>query len=210
MLDAHDQVRQRGVHVREILNALAGGVPRPWTDATAARVRRRFQGAVRDALHTQVFQRPHHRVREKFDRWQLDGLPRVVADRFLDRLVRLKRLFPPRVIAAVFSTAWNRWCTERRFQRRNGPHNRCVLGCGGDAEDSIEHYSRCFAIRRFHQGFLRIADDWLLPVWLGIYSTPVCDDHLARGAMRGLCCLQSHECGAPQLPADWRRCKTGA
>ena len=58
---------------------------------------------------------------------------------------------PPRISAAVLSTAWNRWCTDRRFQR---PHQRgCCLGCGG-TEDSIEHYSRCHLVHTFAGKFL--------------------------------------------------------
>ena len=51
---------------------------------------------------------------------------------------------PPRVQAAAFSTCWNRWTTARRFQKQG----RCLLGCGAEAEDSIEHYCRCQVLQQ--------------------------------------------------------------
>ena len=50
---------------------------------------------------------------------------------------------PPRVCASVFRTIANGWCTHRRFQQRFCATNKCMLGCPGEAEDSIEHYCRC-------------------------------------------------------------------
>ena len=63
---------------------------------------------------------------------------------------------PPRVIAAVFSTIWNRWTTHRRFQRRNLTSSQCLLGCGGQAEDSIEHYVNCTIVRAVAARFLNL------------------------------------------------------
>ena len=109
--------------------------------------------------------------------------PRLVADRFLRRIARLAGLVPPRVVAATFSTAWNRWCTARRFQKRDNACNHCCLGCGGTAEDSIEHYSRCRAVREFHTSFLNVHAEWLLPLWLGVSRGQEDDDMLACGAI---------------------------
>ena len=101
---------------------------------------------------------PTFRVRHKLSRWGLQdasvhppppgtscrrNTPGWQARRALANLQLLPSLVPPRVCGAVFSTLWNRWCTHRRYQQRHAPHNRCVLGCGGAAEDSIEHYCRC-------------------------------------------------------------------
>ena len=69
--------------------------------------------------------------------------PAWCARRALANLQLLPKLVPSRVCAAAFSTQWNRWCTHRRFQRRNQPSNRCLLGCGPHGEDSIEHYFAC-------------------------------------------------------------------
>jgi len=71
--------------------------------------------------------------------------------------------------AAVISTAWNRWATERRFQRRAGTGNRCVFNCGAGAEDTIEHYRYCKVVREAHWRHLRVRPDdsgSLLPAWI--------------------------------------------
>ena len=66
-----------------------------------------------------------------------------IARRILRRLRELRTLVAPCVSAAVFSTLWNRWCTHRRYQKRHLATNKCLFGCGTQAEDSIEHYFRC-------------------------------------------------------------------
>ena len=43
----------------------------------------------------------------------------------------------------MLSTLWNRWCTHRRYQKRHRTSNSCLLRCGCDAEDAIEHYFHC-------------------------------------------------------------------
>jgi hypothetical protein len=93
------------------------------------------------------------------------------------------QLVPPRVTAAVFGTAWNRWCTARRFQKRSCQINTCKLGCGGNAEDSIEHYSRCSIMKACHDKELGIRAAWLLPYWLGVQESCSQDVWLARGAL---------------------------
>ena len=59
---------------------------------------------------------------------------------------------PPRIGSAVFSTLWNRWTTQRRFQKR-GP---CLLACGSPDGDSIEHYSRCPVTKRLCRQHLHL------------------------------------------------------
>ena len=54
--------------------------------------------------------------------------------------------------AACISTVCNRWVTERRFQRRHLPSNKCVF-CpsredGTGPEDSLEHYFACPCLAR--------------------------------------------------------------
>ena len=97
-----------------------------------------------------------HRTRGKLERWRLQGPPAHVAQRILRRLARLHNLVTPRVNAAYFSALWNRWTTARRFQLRGTPACVCVLGCQGLAEDSIEHYAHCSAVRTVAAKFLRI------------------------------------------------------
>lgn len=91
------------------------------------------------------------RYRQRLARWQLPGVPLHVARRALQLLSDLSRFEPPRISAAVLSTAWNRWCTDRRFQRRD--QRGCFLDCGA-TEDSIEHYSRCRLVHTFARKFL--------------------------------------------------------
>ena len=134
-------------------------------------------------MRSVVARSPHFRIRGKLQRWELPGLPRVIADRFERNLARLRYLVPPRVVAAVFSTAWNRWCTARRFQQRHRIWNFCKLGCGGSAEDSIEHYARCHIARQFHGNMLRIRDSWLLPWWIGVQDSHAEDSCLILGSL---------------------------
>ena len=55
------------------------------------------------------------RMRERLERWHLPGLPLRIARASLRRLRRLRALGPPRLVAALLSAAWNRWCTQRCF-----------------------------------------------------------------------------------------------
>ena len=90
-------------------------------------------------------------MRDRIVRWRLPGPLLRVARRILRHLAALRDEAPPRLAAAALSTVWNRWCTERRFQRV-GP---CVLGCAGQ-EDSVEHYARCPIVREFGTQFVRL------------------------------------------------------
>ena len=68
-----------------------------------------FQKEIRERLQLREGYSPHYRIREKLTRWHLAGLPRLMAERFERQLRRLGQQVPPRVVAAVFSTGWNRW-----------------------------------------------------------------------------------------------------
>ena len=46
--------------------------------------------------------------------------------------------------ATAFSTIWNHWTTARRFQKRG----KCLLGCGNQEGDCIEHCCRCQVVRQ--------------------------------------------------------------
>ena len=95
------------------------------------------------------------RVRHKLRRWKLEGLPRRYAELFIHNLASLKHMVAPRVAAAVWGLAWNRWCTSRRFQRRSP----CLLGCDA-GEDSIEHYIGCNIGREAGRRLLRIEGEY--------------------------------------------------
>ena len=107
---------------------------------------------------------PH--ARERLDRWPL-ALP---PGRRPARLVAAGRALStggaPRVAAAFIRTAFNGWCTARRFQQRAV----CLLGCQR-GEDSIEHYSRCATYHRFcavHAGLAAPAAEDKLACFLNL------------------------------------------
>ena len=62
-------------------------------------------------------------------------------------------------------------------------HNVCQLGCGGSAEDSIEHYARCKVLRKAHELTLGLHEEYLLPLWLGVDQRQSEDGMLAVGAL---------------------------
>ena len=93
------------------------------------------------------------RVERKLARWQLDWNRRRWRDAFVVNMAVIGKLVAPRVAAAVWGMAWNRWCTMRRFQRRS----HCQLGCEGH-EDSIEHYMGCRVARKIGWTMLRLPE----------------------------------------------------
>ena len=121
---------------------------------------------------------PVNRIREKLDRWNEYngrfpgwGLPGPIAHtarRVCRHLQRLPKLVPPRVCAAVFRTVFNGWTTHRRFQQRHLKTNICLLGCQGQAEDSIEHYCRCPALQYVLRTRLKVQlrDQRALTFWV--------------------------------------------
>ena len=140
---AWDQLRTMQLTPTSLFTAIAG-TPRPCTRATTERVKSATQKTLCArclALDPTYGQR---RLAHKLERWQLGGNPRILADSILTRLQGLRKLVPPRVQAAAFSTLWNRWTTTRRFQKETSPHTGCLLGCVAPRDlDSIEHYLRC-------------------------------------------------------------------
>ena len=78
---------------------------------------------------------------------------RKCARRTLHNLHILNKLVSPRVIAAIISTIFNRWCTRRRYQ--NGQGN-CVLKCDPRADDSIEHYCNCPTVKKVGRKVLNL------------------------------------------------------
>ena len=141
------------------------GITRDSIAAEALASGKSFQAAAREIIRRKSRTPAHFRIRHKLDTWRLPGTPGNVATRFEQRLGMLQGLVPPRVIAAVFSAAWDRWCRERRFQ------------------DSIEHYARCCTVRRFHRTSLRMDVEWLLPHWLGAHDLQLQERTLVLGAL---------------------------
>ena len=157
----------------------------PLAPELSARVRhRRRPGCGKNSVHSQphateegALKEPYdaeHRMRHKFQRWNLTVLPRWAAARAFTRLNYLHEHAPPRVSAAALSTLWNRRTTARRFQLF-AP--RC-LGCSDTAADSIEHYAHCPLIRSAAETELRLQlREW--PHTLGdfmLITRPTCND----------------------------------
>ena len=97
-------------------------------------------------------QNAHNRFRAKMKRWPSGLVPRVQAERAQKVLARLGRLVRPRVLAAVWRSMWNGWCTRRRFQQ----DGLCLFGCSSTARDCIEHYAFCPRYTRFRQATLHL------------------------------------------------------
>jgi hypothetical protein len=134
---------------------------------------------------------PEFRMRHKLERWKLTDPCRHVCMRLQDLSARIRTpswmsrkalhnlhllggLVAPRVVAACFSTLWNRWVTARRFQKRAHSDNYCQLGCGGEAEDAIEHYARCRLIREMGVRFLRLH----APEQISMHTFMLCNPHI--------------------------------
>jgi hypothetical protein len=148
-----------GKTIEEVERDIAGSQREEgWTERVRSKVKRQLQRKVKERISHNNKQAAVARIRHKVERWKLEQtgglemLPGRVAGRIFQRLHELKNLVTTRVVAAVFSTLWNRWCTERRFSRMGG----CLLGCGGEAEDSIEHYVHCRTIHSVATRVLRL------------------------------------------------------
>ncbi len=77
--------------------------PKPWPEKVQRRVKRGFQKLVSIKILKHGKPSAELRVRQKLERWHLDGPAAHVARRVLRRIVRLRTLVAPRVPAAVFS-----------------------------------------------------------------------------------------------------------
>ena len=131
-------------------------------------VRSRFQSYCAQLIREKAMRRydPVQRMRHKLARWNLDDVPRTMAERAVTNLMRLSKLVPQRVVANALRTLFNGWATHRRMASLCGcQRSACVLGCGS-GEDSIEHYSRCGVFKqhvadtrpnRVDSGFMTLA-----------------------------------------------------
>jgi hypothetical protein len=151
-----------------------------------------LQGEVYRRLLNHAAPDPALRIRANLDRWKLldaschphinligkQRTPAWTSEKTLQNLCKLRELVPPRVVSAVFSTVWNRWATKRRWQQRSSALNICQLNCGTEAEDSIEHYSRCPRTQELARRFLRL--DPLRQV--NLHSFMMCNPHTSSDA----------------------------
>jgi len=147
ILSSVEQVEAAGLSVPALMEKAAGPKDEESPPQARAKVMRtNFQKTVRKELDLKFKLSKVTRMRFKLDRWGLAGLPGQTAERFLRLLVDLKEWLPPRVRAATLRTAFNGWCTKRRFQG-SGP---CLFQCGSFVqEDSLEHYAGCSVCVKF-------------------------------------------------------------
>ena len=127
-----------------------------------ARATRVFKNAARHSAAAHV--------RSKLDRWRLPTLPGHRPRAWMHSLYLSAPLLPPRVQACQLRTAWNGWCTARRFQGVAG----CILGCKR-GEDSIEHYAFCSCFHTLckkHLGLSRPPPEACLGDFLGVLPCP--------------------------------------
>ena len=142
------KLRARGITMGTIKTVLVG---EGGTEVKAEVFQRRLQ-SVATRLNMKSFGCNWDlRVEKKLKRWKLSGYRTWWIPVFRRNMSDLRNLVTPRVAAAVWSMAWNRWCTARRFQRKG----RCVLGCS-NCEDSIEHYIGCKHVRAIGWKMLRL------------------------------------------------------
>jgi hypothetical protein len=141
-----------GITIEAVEEDLGSAAPRPHTRAQTKRLQRGVQRAARTSLSLVRQVNPEPRLRSKLERWRLPLFPRIRAMRAIRVLGRLRRLVPPRVLAAVLRTWYNGWCTKRRFQGKG----ECLFGCTC-GEDSIDHYMRCACLHAYGQSRLRLA-----------------------------------------------------
>jgi hypothetical protein len=145
-----DMLRRRGTTLESVSLVVNKGLD---PDEDALKLRSVFQTIVSSN------NLPFHlatwlpRVEHKLQRWGIAGIRRTFVAAFIKNSASLGKLVAPRVAAATWSLAWNRWCTARRFQKTA----TCVLGCGS-GEDSAEHYIGCRVGRIAGHNFLRLHD----------------------------------------------------
>jgi hypothetical protein len=177
--------------IAELLETAAGTSTGSNVMLRNEKIRRLFQRTAYQRLLRHSEPDPEFRVRHKQERWKLTDPSRHVCMRIQDLGVRIRTphwmsrkalhnlqllggLVAPRVIAACFSTMWNRWVTARRFQQRADKTNYCKLGCGGDAEDAIEHYARCERVWGMGTRFLRLQQ----PEHISVHTFMLCNPYI--------------------------------
>jgi hypothetical protein len=156
MRDSEAQLGEYGLSSSGLWELARGGTdPGEDRDPRNKMARKCFQKTIRRELVKKLEVNKVARMRFKLERCNLSGFPGLTASRFLCALEVVKANLPPKVGAAVLRTAWNGWCTSRRFQQ----HGKCVFGCQSlIQEDSIEHYSGCAVGLFFLRQKLRFRD----------------------------------------------------
>ena len=169
MLQTVQQYEQTFEPLQDTWNQLASSTNAEDPEAYA---RRRFQRTIYKKLLEAEMPTLEYRLRDKLVRWKVGlqpgepcpaGPPDVLTERWmgdhaLRNLRELTRLMPPRVIAAVWSTLWNRWHTHRRHGERGIHDDHCHLRCP-EAPDDVEHYVCCAVAKRAGRNFLSLREE---------------------------------------------------
>jgi hypothetical protein len=149
LAEALSTMQAKGITIASIEGELGANTPRPHSCGQAKRLAHGVQKAARSALALSQPSAAGPRLRSKLERWTLPLFPRLRATRAELVTGRLKKLVPPRVLAAVLRTWYNGWCSKRRFQGKG----LCLFGCTL-GEDAVDHYMRCSKIH--HHGCRRL------------------------------------------------------
>lgn len=151
LAEALGVMQSKGISLATVEADLGANAPRPHTCCQAKKLAHGVQKAARRALTLTLPSAPEVRLRSKLERWALPLYPRLRAARAAAVTARLRKLAPPRVLAAVLRTWFNGWCTKRRFQCKGS----CVFGCTF-GEDSVDHYMRCSKLHQHARVRLRL------------------------------------------------------
>ena len=94
------------------------------------------------------------RIRRKMKRWKFKD---PVAAKLAETFRLLNGRVPPAAIASYLRALWNGLPTSRRMATCQGFHRtQCVFHCSTTADDSLEHYCRCPALKA---AFARLTND---------------------------------------------------
>ena len=129
---------------------------------------------------------PVSRIRKKLERYALDDArlhldipgstrqrtPAWQAIRAHCNLRSLRKISPPRLQGAVFSTLWNRWTTERRMHQTR--YGRCLICRKEGTADSIEHYTKCAFTQRLYATKLNLDP----AVFANMHAWTLCSPHI--------------------------------
>ena len=140
-------------------------------------------------------------MRAKLTRWPLPRPTAIHARVAVRQFSEHGKVVPPRIMAALLSSAWNRWTTARRFQRRHEAANVCMLSCAADAEDSIEHYWQCPVLQRVARSYLKIAPP-SLGQFLGVDTFPSLEDQALSAVLTYAAYVATNQ--RRNLPAEAR------
>ena len=117
------KLKENNLHPIKIYKEVRDGYAKGTPQEKAAKAAGAIQGEIRRRWHQRCHPTCHFRIRQRIERWKFSGRPRNVAEELQKNATEVAKAVPPRVSAALFQTAWNRWTTARRFQKRNHSDN---------------------------------------------------------------------------------------